>query len=198
VLLFNEFFYSSYYVITESRRFPVSVRNKNYKRLEASLIKDQSFRDAAAELWRTFNDDPDAAGLDFLGLNIRNPHGTWYKLNLRIPGSRTHYRILGFEPNTCRGLLIWDWVGTHEEYNKIWAQKAGNLPGNWYISRGGVEPGKLDPWMDAACRAVKNAKEKNLPYSQAELDARALRAAKAARKQMNLGMGRLRRPGIKV
>jgi hypothetical protein len=197
VLLFNEFFYSSYYVITESRRFPVSVRSKNYKRMEAGLMNETGFRETAAELWRTFNDDPEAARMDFLANNIRNPHGTWYKLNLRIPGTRTHYRILGFEPNDCKGLIIWDWVGTHEDYNKIWAQKAGSIPNGWYISRGGdVNFNKLEPWLQAACRAAMNAKEKNLPYSQAELDARALRAAKGAKKQMALG--RLRRPGVKI
>jgi hypothetical protein len=119
---------------------------------------------------------------------------------LRIPGNRTHYRILGFEPADQRGLIIWDWIGTHEDYNKIWAQKAGSIPNGWYLNKNGsgVNFGKLEPWLRAAVNATKNAKEKNLPYGQAELDAKAKRLAAAAqkqkRKQLSLGLGRLRRP----
>lgn len=200
--LFNEFFYSNQYIITESRRFPISVRNKNYKNLEREFITDPAFKMAADETWRKFNDDPKDPSIDFdfLGNNIKNAHGTWYKLSLRIPGNRTHYRILGFEPADQRGLIIWDWIGTHEDYNKIWAQKAGSIPNGWYLNKNGsgVNFGKLEPWLRAAVNATKNAKEKNLPYGQAELDAKAKRLAAAAqkqkRKQLSLGLGRLRRP----
>jgi hypothetical protein len=173
-------------ILTESRRFPISVRNKNYKNLEREFITDPAFKAAADEIWRKFNDNPEDPSIDFsfLGNNIKNAHGTWYKLSLRIPGSRTHYRLLGFEPREARGLIIWDWIGTHEDYNKIWAQKAGSLPGGWYLSKGGlVNYDKLEPWLQAAVDATKNAKEKNLPYGQAELDAKAKRAAVSKSKQ---------------
>lgn len=174
------------FILTESRRFPISVRNKNYKKLESEFIADPAFKATADEVWKKFNDDPQDPSIDFdfLANNIKNAHGTWYKLSLRIPGSRTHYRILGFEPNEARGLIIWDWVGTHEDYNKIWAQKAGSLPGGWYLGKSGfVNYDKLEPWLQAAVNAAKNAKEKNLPYGQAELQAKAKRAAASKSKQ---------------
>ena len=189
-------------ILTESRRFPISVRNKNYKSLESEFIADPVFKMAANEVWRKFNDDPQDPSIDFdfLANNIKNAHGTWYKVSLRIPGSRTHYRILGFEPNDARGLIIWDWIGTHEDYNKIWDKKAKSIPNGWYLNKNnaGVNYDKLEPWLQAAINAAKNAKEKNLPYGQAELDAKAKRLAAAAqkqkRRQLRLGLGRLRRP----
>jgi len=185
------------FILTESRRFPVSVRNKNYKSLEKELITDPVFKAAVDEAWRKFNVNPEDPSIDFdfLANNIKNAHGTWYKVSLRIPGSRTHYRVLGFEPNDARGLIIWDWIGTHEDYNKIWDKKAKSIPNGWYLnkSNAGVDFDKLEPWLQHATNAAKNAKEKNLPYGQAELDAKAKRIAMAkSRQAVNLAKRRWR------
>ena len=190
MILFNEFYRG--YFFTESRQFPVSVRNTNYKRLENRLMRDNRFRIAAAELWQEFNIDPVRAGLELVQV-LNNPHGRWYKLPLKIAKSPTEYRLMGFEPKSCPGLMIWDWIGSHEDYNNIWRKKATSLPGEWYVHGQSHEPVNVPAWLDAACKAAKNAKEKNLTRGQAELDKMVRVAAQSDKKKDLARLGRLRR-----
>ena len=168
---FKAFYFD--YFLTESRRFPISVRNKRFKKLEARLSSDPRFKTAAEELWQHFNTNPDDPNLGLEAMTrINNLHGRWYKLPLRVPGMSADYRLLGFEPNTCPGLIIWDWIGTHEDYNKAWKDICGSVPGGWMATRGGEVPTDIPPWMAAACKAAREAKGMNLAMGKKEYDRR--------------------------
>jgi hypothetical protein len=161
------------YLLTESRRFPISVRNKRFKKLEARLSSDTRFKAAALELWQQFNTNPDNPSLGFSVMSkIDNLHGRWYKLPLRVPGLSADYRFLGFEPNSCPGLIIWDWVGTHEEYNRVWKDICTGVPGGWAATRDNQVPTDIPPWMAAACKAAREAKGMNLAMGKKEYDRR--------------------------
>ena len=164
------------FVLTESKQFPVSVRTPNYKRLEDRLFIDANPRQAAQELWSKVSQDPNSVGLDKF-TTIKNPHGKWFKLKLRIPGQQGDYRLMAFEPSECPGLLIWDWVGTHEDYNKVWPEKIKTLPSGWLNTAGRVR----EPYLVHACQAATNAREKGFSMPEPQLAKRAAVVARATR-----------------
>ena len=183
-LIIENVYANMYYTLTESRRFPVSVRNADFKRLENNIkVTTPGYREAALDLFNKFNTDPESVGFTPFGVNIRNPHGTWYKLHLKIPGASADYRVLGFAPNKAPGLIIWDWIGTHEEYNNIWREIAKGLPGDFYLDKAG-NLGKLEPGMSKAVDAAIDARARNLPMSQGEIEAQANRAAAAQKRSL--------------
>lgn len=167
------------FLLTESRQFPVSVRTPAYKKLEDKLFFDIASKAAAQDLWSKVSMDPSAGGIEKF-VNINNSHGKWYKFKLRISGRQGDYRFLAFEPNDCPGLLIWDWVGSHEEYNKIWKNKIGTVPSGWLDQRGRVR----SPYLTHACLAATDARGKGLPMPEPQIQKKAAIAARPHKKQI--------------
>lgn len=172
-----------YNQLDESRRFPISFRTDNFKNLERKLIDAfPEYREQAAELYRKFSEDPIAAGLDTFNTDIHNPNGSWYKLGFKLP--KVTMRAMGFEPRAVPGLIIWDWIGTHQDYDKIWHKKATDIPSVWQKTRAphDIKTFNFDyftPGLRAAVENALQAKSLNLPMGQAQMQAKVRRAAAA-------------------
>lgn len=85
-----------------------SRRTKRFKALFDAL-PDHAQRQIRAD-YELFKKDPRHPGLQFKQIGKRDPS---------IYSARTgdHYRVIGFLDDDT---VTWFWVGTHEEYNKIW------------------------------------------------------------------------------
>lgn len=153
-------------IISESIRYPVSVRTDKYKiQFDNIARSNPRFKETAAEIWKRFESDPNSVSefekyrKEFTGTDRDGNSLKFYKLEINPPGS-AQYRAIAFEPNDCDGLLIWVWVGTHEEYNKVWRYGSTilkHIPPEWVNKQGGLE---------FACKNARDARSKNLPFPQ--------------------------------
>lgn len=156
-------------LVTESIRYPVSVRTDKYKTQFDSIARSNPhFKETATEIWKRFDIDPNSVPefekyrKEFTGTDRSGNSLKFYKLEINPPGS-AQYRAIAYEPTDCEGLLIWVWVGTHEDYNKVWNTGfLKRIPPEWVNKMGGLE---------FACKAAREAKGKNLSGPAAQQQA---------------------------
>ncbi len=85
----------------------ISHRTEHFKKLYAALPRNVQRRAQAA--YRLFKDDPNHPSLNFRPV-ITAGENAW------SASIGEHYRVIGYRTGD---VIIWDWIGSHEAYNRI-------------------------------------------------------------------------------
>lgn len=159
-------FLEKYQELLESLQWPVSVRTDKFKKQFDGLKLNARFVKTYMDLITRILDNPEpvrelsAYSSEHVGKTV-SAFGTFYKLEINPPGQH-QYRAIAFEPSECPGLIIWFWIGTHEDYNKEWRNQIRKVPSDWVAQA---------PYLVHACRNAKAAKGLKLPAPQSSIEA---------------------------
>lgn len=164
-------FYERYWSLMESLSWPVSVRTEKFKKQFSEFARNPRFVETYTKLYKRVEEDPEQVreltAFDSASSGNVSLYGKFYKLEINPPG-QNQYRAIAFEPSSCNGLLIWFWVGTHEQYNNEWRTQIRKVPSDWAAQA---------PYLVHACKSAKLAKQYRLPSALSRIEAQKTREA---------------------